>query len=131
MITSGKWQKLRDRMQSLGISESDLEEKFILSSGRGGQKIQKTASCVYLKHTPTGIELKCQQSRLRDTNRFYARRRLCEKIDQLINKHQSDKQQAIEKIRRQKRRRSRKAKQKILEQKHQRSELKKSRKPPI
>ncbi len=130
MISSNKWQKLRERMTELNIEESDIQEKFILGSGHGGQKIQKTASCVYLKHIPTGMEIKCQDSRLRDQNRYFARRRLCEKIDEKINAEKSEKQQAYEKIRRQKRKRSRRAKQKILNEKHQRATTKNMRKPP-
>src|SRR3990167_5823906 len=124
MITPEKWKKLRDWMQDLGIDEEDLSEKFILGSGRGGQNLQKTSSCVALKHLPTGIFTKCQQSRSRESNRYFARRRLCEKIDQIQNKEKSEKQQAAEKIRRQKKRRSRREKQKILEDKRHQAHLK-------
>src|SRR5262245_2265140 len=55
------------------IQESDLQEKFIVGSGPGGQNLQKTASCVWLKHLPTGIEVKCQKSRSREENRRIAR----------------------------------------------------------
>ena len=65
---------LENRMLGLGISEDTLVEKFITGSGSGGQKINKTASCVYLKHLPTGIEVKCQQQRSRELNRYLARR---------------------------------------------------------
>ena len=71
---------LRERMESLGIEEDDLVEKFVLGTGSGGQKINKTSSCVYLKHTPTGFEVKCQRSRRRELNRFLARRELCDRI---------------------------------------------------
>lgn len=117
-------------MTELSIDEQDLTEKFILGSGSGGQKINTTASCVYLKHEPTGIEVKCQESRSREDNRFYARRRLCDKYQEQILQEQTKRQQAIEKIRRQKKRRSRKAKQKILDAKHKRGELKSLRKKP-
>jgi len=85
---------------------------------------------VLLQHAPTGITIKCQQQRSRDANRYYARQRLCEKIDEIQKGQQSKKQQQIEKIRRQKRRRSRRTQQKILEEKKQRGELKKTRKKP-
>jgi len=130
MITQKKWLLLRLWMKKLDISEDDLIEKFIVGSGRGGQKLQKTASTVQLRHTPTGINVKCQQSRLRGTNRYYARQRLCEKIEVIQLGEKSKKQQEIEKIRRQKRRRSKRAKEKILEQKRQRSQLKTTRKKP-
>ena len=128
MITSKKWQQLRNWMAELEISEDEIVEKFIVGSGRGGQKLQKTASTVLLKHTPSGITLKCQESRFRDTNRYQARKRLCEKIDEMKRGAKSKKQQAIEKIRRQKRKRSKRTKEKMLEEKRQRSELKKARK---
>ena len=85
MITSNKQAQLMKRMQELGISEQDLVEKFILGSGHGGQKVQKTASCVYLKHLPTGFEVKCQDSRMREDNRYFARKRLCDKIEEHPN----------------------------------------------
>lgn len=130
MITSKKWKQVHERMKTLGISENDLTEKFIIGFGRGGQKRQKTASCVYLQHVPTGIDVKCQQDRLRENNRYYARRRLCKKIEAVFLKEKSEQQKEIEKIRRQKRRRSRRAKQKILEEKHHRAEIKEKRKSP-
>ncbi len=123
-----KEQALADRMRKLGIKEEDLIEKFILGSGSGGQKINKTSSCVYLKHLLSGIEVKCQQSRSREFNRFFARRELCEKIEELDCKEKSSRQKAIEKIRRQKKRRSRRGQEKILADKRHRSEIKKMRK---
>ncbi|MDX2164116.1 MAG: peptide chain release factor-like protein [Gammaproteobacteria bacterium] len=125
-----KWAELNNTMEKIGLLESDLEEKFILGSGSGGQNLHKTASTVYLKHIPTGIEIKCQETRSRDDNRLYARRRLCEKFIEQILKEKSERQKAIEKKRRQKRRRSRKAKEKMLENKKQRSKIKSLRKPP-
>ena len=110
-------EKVQERMKALGISEDDLIEKFILGSGKGGQKINKTSSCVYLKHMPTGIEVKCQQDRSRELNRWLARRELCDRIEAQIHKIKTKKQQEKEKIRRQKRRRSRRSKEKMLQQK--------------
>lgn len=130
MITSEKWTALSQKMEELGIREDDLVEKFILGSGRGGQNLQKTSSCVYLKHIPTGIEVKCQQERARDLNRFFARRALCEKIQTQILKIKTEKQQLIEKKKRQKRKRSKRSKQKMLEDKKQRGTLKKLRSAP-
>ncbi len=130
MITTNKWRQLRQRMQELNLSETDLIEKFIIGTGHGGQKLQKTASCVYLKHLPTGIEIKCQKSRMREENRFHARRRLLDKIEEQLYENKSEQQQAAEKIRRQKRRRSRRSKLKILAEKSQRSQLKKLRQTP-
>lgn len=129
-ISKEKIQELNERMNRCHISENDLIEKFILGSGKGGQKINKTASCVYLKHIPTGIEVKCQQDRSREVNRYLARRELCEKIETMIFKEKSLKVQEFEKIRRQKRRRSRRQKEKMLENKKHRSSVKMTRRPP-
>lgn len=104
-------------MQQLEIREADLVEKFIRSNGPGGQNVNKTATCVYLKHLPTGIEVKMQRERSQAVNRFLARRLLAEKIEQRILGKQSEEEQKREKIRRQKRRRSRRAKQKMLKTK--------------
>ena len=120
--------QLVERMESLGIREGDLVEKFILGSGKGGQKINKTSTCVYLKHIPTGIEIKCQRERSRELNRLYARRDLCEKIEERISTEKSERQKAVEKIRRQKRKRSKRAQEKILANKKHRSDIKEFRK---
>lgn len=130
MIRKEKQDELEARMERLGIREGDLVEKFILGSGRGGQKINKTSSCVYLKHLPTGIEIKCQRERSRDMNRYYARQALCERLEEKMENIKSERQQLQEKIRRQKRRRSRRSKEKMLAQKHQQSEKKALRKAP-
>lgn len=130
MIRKEKFDELRERMERLGIKEGDLVEKFILGSGSGGQKINKTSSCVYLKHIPSGIEIKCQRERSRELNRYYARRELCDRIEEKIEHKKSERQQMIEKIRRQKRRRSRRGKEKMLEAKKQLSEKKTLRRPP-
>lgn len=129
-IRQEKINELQRRMDNLGIQDNDLVEKFILGSGKGGQKVNKTASCVYLKHLPTGIEVKCQTERSRELNRFYARRLLCEKIEEQTLKIKTEKQKEIEKIKRQKKRRTRKQKQKILEDKRHQSDKKKLRQRP-
>ena len=117
-------------MNALGITEDNLIEKFILGSGKGGQKINKTFSCVYLKHIPTGIEVKCQQERSRALNRFIARRLLCDKIEAVIYQKESKIQAEQAKIRKQKKRRSRKTKEKILQDKKILSRKKETRKNP-
>jgi protein subunit release factor B len=125
-----KWEELAARMLQLEIREEDVVEKFILGSGKGGQKVNKTSSCVYLKHIPSGIEVKCQQTRSRELNRLYARRELCERLEERIFKEKSNRQKEFEKIRRQKRRRSKKAQEKVLANKKIQSHKKELRKPP-
>jgi len=127
-MTREKWQQLYVRMYSLGIHEDNLIEKFILGSGSGGQKINKTSSCVWLKHEPSGITVKCQKERSRELNRYYARQRLCDKLDDQKNKAKSEHQQAIAKIKRQKRKRSKRAKEKMLADKKHRGVRKQGRK---
>ncbi len=126
-ISKEKQDALLKRMEKIGIREEDLVEKFILGSGSGGQKINKTSSCVYLKHLPSNLEIKCQQDRSREMNRYLARKKLCEQLEEIVLKEKSSRQMEIEKIRRQKRRRSRKSKEKMLEGKRSRSEIKESR----
>ncbi len=129
MITQEKWEKLHERMELLKISEADLSERFIRASGSGGQKVNKTSSCVHLIHKSSGLEIKCKQSRLQGSNRYFARRDLCDKLEGKILGIKSKKQQEREKIRRQKRRRSRRAKNKMLDEKNKQSQKKALRRP--
>lgn len=129
MITQEKWEKLQERMDKLGISEADLTEQFIRASGKGGQKVNKTSSCVHLIHKPSGIEIKCKQSRLQGSNRFFARRNLCDRLEEKILGIKSKRRQKQEKTRRQKRRRSRRAKNKMLDAKTKHGEKKARRRP--
>ena len=123
-----KEEALNAKMALLGIKEADLKELFILSSKKGGQKVNKTSACVYLKHIPTGIEVKCQEVRSQALNRYLARKILAGKIDSLIMGKESAEEKRIEKIRRQKRRRSRRAKDKMLKDKKLHSDKKTLRK---
>lgn len=116
-VNPGKEEALAKKMQELGIFEKDIIEKFIRSSGKGGQNVNKTSTCVYLKHIPTGIEVKMQQERTQGLNRFLARRLLAQKIEELLFREKSEIHERIEKIRRQKRKRSKRAKEKILRDK--------------
>ena len=125
-----KAEALKTKMKKLNIKEEDLVEKFILGSGRGGQKIQKTHSCVYLKHIPTGIAIKCQKERSRELNRYIARKEHCSKIEQKLFNEKSEKQKKMYKIKKQIKRRSRKAKQKMIEDKKKLSKKKQLRKAP-
>ena len=120
-VTAQKKGQLQNRMDGLGIKEEDLHEKFVKGSGSGGQKVNKTSSCVYLIHKPTGIEVKCQRERSQAMNRFLARRELCDRLEEKVKGERSARRQKMEKIRRQKRRRTRRQKEKMLELKHKQS----------
>ncbi len=125
-----KASSLEQRMERLGIYPADLTEKFVRGSGAGGQKINKTSNCVFLKHEPSGIAIKCQMERSREMNRFLARRELCDQFDAIANGKASAKTQALEKLRRQKRRRSRRSKQRSVADKRALSQKKSLRRPP-
>ena len=123
-VSSEKEKALIQRMLTLGVSESDIEETFVRSSGPGGQKVNKTSSCVQLLHTPTGLSVKCQRERSQSLNRYLARRLLLDKIERAQKGFAEEEKEKIEKIRRQKRKRSKRAKEKMLATKHQRAEIK-------
>ena len=129
-VSETKEQSLKHKMEKLGIRENDIAEKFIRSGGKGGQNVNKVSTCVYLKHRPTGIEVKCSQERAQALNRFLARKILVNKIETLVLKNESEEQKRIEKIRRQKRKRSRRAKEKMLRNKRKTAEKKKMRSRP-
>jgi len=129
-LSAQKQRALQEKMERLGIREEDLIEKFIRSGGAGGQNVNKVSTCVYLKHIPTGIEVKAQRERSQAMNRFLARRTLADKIESVIAGKKSEEQERREKIRRQKRRRSRRAKEKMLRDKKLQAEKKKLRSEP-
>ncbi len=101
-------------MAVLGLRERDLEEKFIRSSGPGGQRVNKTSSCVYLRHLPTGLEVKMQKDRSQRLNRYYARKRLCELMEQEKLGSESPGALKAEKVRKQKQRRRRRGRSNAL-----------------
>jgi len=112
-----KEKSLQEKMLRFGVRQEDIVERFIRAQGPGGQNVNKVSTCVYLRHIPTGIEVKCQEERSQAQNRYRARQILLKKIEQAILGKLSAQQKQIEKIRRQKRRRSRRAKLKMLEAK--------------
>ncbi|MCK9555795.1 peptide chain release factor-like protein [bacterium] len=126
-VSLEKQKALDKKMSELGVKDEDVTEKFIRSGGAGGQNVNKVSTCVYLKHLPTGIEVKCQKERSQALNRYVARKLLLQKIETAILGELSEERRRIEKIRRQKRKRSKRAKEKMLERKRKRSEIKKLR----
>ena len=128
-ISSGKEKQLLERMQALGVREQDIDEQFIRSSGAGGQNVNKVSSCVVLHHRPTGTRVRCQKERSQALNRYLARRLLLDKIEAAIKGRASDEAQRIAKIRRQKRRRSRRAKVRLLADKRHQGDKKSLRAP--
>ena len=127
IVSPEKEKALAARMERLGVSDNDFQETFVRSSGPGGQKVNKTSSCVYLVHLPTGLSVKCQRERSQAMNRFLARRLLLDRIERLQRGIVSAERERIEKIKRQKRRRSKRAKEKMLDLKHMQSEKKSMR----
>jgi protein subunit release factor B len=117
------------RMVALGVSEADIEESFVRSSGHGGQNVNKTSTCVMLRHRPTGVQVKCQETRQQGLNRFIARRLLLDKLEAAQTGRVAAQQAEKEKIRRQKRQRSRRAKARMLADKSHHANKKAARRP--
>src|SRR5580700_7102128 len=123
-VSLEKANQLAQRMAALGVSEADIEESFVRSGGHGGQNVNKTSTCVMLAHRPTGLQVKCQETRQQGLNRFIARRLLLDKIEERRNGFIAAKRAEIERIRRQKRKRSRRAKDRMLADKSHHGEKK-------
>jgi protein subunit release factor B len=130
MISDAKQKALEQRMLALGILERDLEEHFIRSSGKGGQNVNKVSTCVWLKHVPSSVEVKCQKTRSQVDNRYLARVILCEKIEAQVLGKQSELERERHRIRKQKKRRTRRGKEKMLQEKKATSQKKQWRKSP-
>jgi peptide chain release factor len=128
-LTGNTARALEQRLARLGVRAEDLDESFVHSGGKGGQNVNKVATCVVLVHRPTGIAVKCQRERSQGANRLLARQLLADKIEERLLGAASRRQQEAERIRRQKRRRSRRAKARMLEDKHAQSAKKAGRGP--
>ncbi len=108
-VSEEKNQWLKKKMETLGIFEKDIKEKFVRSSGCGGQKVNKTSTCVFLKHNPTGIEIKCMEARSQTLNRFFARRELVDRVARLSGQ-MTDDETETKKVKKQKSKRQKRAK---------------------
>ena len=126
-VNSDKADQLAQRMARLGVSEADIDESFVRSGGHGGQNVNKTSTCVMLLHRPTGLQVKCQSTRQQGLNRFIARRLLLDKIEARKDGMAATELARIEKLRRQKRKRSRRAKARMLADKSHHAAKKASR----
>jgi peptide chain release factor len=129
-ISSDKEAELRARLESLGVREQDLEERFVRSRGPGGQNVNKTSTCVLLHHLPSGMRVRCQETRSQALNRFLARRRLADAIERRLRGAAARESAEAGKVRRQKRRRSRRARAKMLADKAHQA-LKKERRSRV
>ncbi len=128
-VSPEKQRALEARLRRLGIREQDLEERFVRSRGPGGQNVNKVATCVVLVHRLSGLSVRCQEERFQGLNRFLARRRLADLMEERLLGIASQRRQAIEKLRRQKRKRSKRAKEKLLKLKRHRAAIKADREP--
>ena len=130
MLSADKKEALERRMASLGVFEDDLVEKFIRGSGSGGQKINKTSSCVFLQHPRSQVEVKVQRERSREMNRFLAREELCERLEERETRKRQARKQAREKTRRRNRRQGARARARNVEKKRRHGQKKQNRRRP-
>ena len=131
-MTADNEDQLAQRMAALGVRDADIEESFVRSGGHGGQNVNKTATCVMLLHRPTGLQVKCQTTRHQGLNRVIARGLLLDKLEAIRKTRVAAERGRIEKVRRQKRGRSERAKQRMLADKFHRAARKESRRrPPV
>lgn len=116
--------QIQNRLDALGVFARDVHERFVRGSGPGGQKINKTSSTVVLRHEPTGLEVRVQRERSQAANRELAWTELCEKLEEQARSRVAEAKAAREKLRRQKRGKSRAQKVRMAEDKRRQSQVK-------
>ena len=126
-VSTEKEAQLAQRMATLGVRAADVEESFVRSGGHGGQNVNKVSTCVMLVHRPTGVQVKCQETRQQGMNRFIAWHLLLDKIEAQRQAKIKAERDRVEKLRRQKRKRSKGAKERMLADKSRHSAKKSSR----
>jgi len=115
------------RMAQLGIRAADLVETFTRSSGPGGQHVNKVSTAVEMVHRPTGLRIVVSDSRSQSTNRQLALIRMLDEFERLKAEKRQARLADLSKARRQKAKRSRSTKRKLVEGKRRRGETKKMR----
>jgi len=118
------------RLLALGTRAADVDERFVIGSGRGGQKLQKTSSSVWLRHRPTGIEVRCQRERSQSVNRLLAWTELCAKLEERQRAALAKRKGDRELSRRRNRQKSRGQKIRMIESKKHRAGIKARRGRP-
>jgi len=129
-MQSDKWEQVQIRLGKLGIQEKDLEESFVLGSGKGGQKVNRTSSAVQLRHRPSGRVIKCGEERSQHLNRLRARERLCDEMEGERDKARLERQARRAVVRYKKRKPSPAQQARRLDAKHHRSGIKQGRGRP-
>jgi protein subunit release factor B len=129
-VSLEKEDQIAQAMAAMGVQESDIEETFVCSGGHGGQNVNKTSTCVMLVHRPTGLQVKCQSARQQGINRFTARLILLKKIAAARARRADEARAQAEKLRRQNRKRSHAARQRMLADKSHRA-VKKNRRSRV
>ncbi len=119
--------QIEQRLTKLGVRATDVEERFVLGKGPGGQKINKTSSTVWLRHGASSTEVRCQEGRSREANRLRAWELLCQKIENARACVHAQARQDREKARRRNRPKSLGQKRRMLADKRHRSTVKSNR----